>query len=169
MTQLCSGFSLKFQLTFLIYQSMLKELIQYIKEYEGDNDLGDYLDTRYVRLTEQHYDQIAGAMSEGELELKKSSSCPAQRFFLHFNETILFVNKLTEEPNSIYDVEMIQNDGASEDDKELIFVSFSIDDDYAPALKKRIASGKTADENAQQLVMLSVIPILKGFMIAISD
>ena len=108
---------------------MLKELIQYIKEYEGDNDLGDYLDTRYVRLTEQHYDQIAGAMSEGELELKKSSSCPAERFFLHFNETILFVNKLTEEPNSIYDVEMIQNDAVSDDDKELLFVSFSIDDE----------------------------------------
>jgi len=148
---------------------MLKELIQYIKEYEGDNDLGDYLDTRYVRLTEQHYDQIAGAMSQGELELKKSSSCPAERFFLHFNETILFVNKLTEEPNSIYDVEMIQNEGDSEEDKELIFISFSLDDNYTPTLKKRVTSGKTADENLHQLVMLSVIPILKGFMVAISD
>ena len=94
---------------------MLKELIQYIKEHEGDNELGDYLDTRYVRLTDQHYDQIAGAMSEGELELKKSSSCPAQRFFLHFNETILFINKLTEEPSAIYDVEMIQKEEDSED------------------------------------------------------
>ena len=53
---------------------MLKELIEYIKEYEGDNELGDYLDTRYVRLTEQHYDQIASAMSEGELESKNSSN-----------------------------------------------------------------------------------------------
>ena len=148
---------------------MLKELIQYIKEYEGDNDLGDYLDTRYVRLTDQHYDQIAGAMSEGELEVKKSSSCPAERFFLHFNGTILFVNKLTEEPNAIYDVEMVQNEGELENEKELLFVSFSLDDDYAPSLKKRVASGKTADENLQQLEMLSVIPILKGFMVAISD
>ena len=148
---------------------MLKELIQYIKEYQGDNDLGDYLDTRYVRLTDQHFDQIAGAMSEGELELKKSSSCPAQRFFLHFNETILFVNKLTEEPNAIYDVEMVQNEGELENEKELLFLSFSLDDDYAPSLKKRVASGKTADENLQQLVMLSVIPIVKGFMVAISD
>ncbi len=148
---------------------MLKELIQYIKEYQGDNDLGDYLDTRYVRLTDQHFDQIAGAMSEGELELKKSSSCPAERFFLHFNETILFVNKLTEEPNAIYDVEMVQNEGELENEKELLFLSFSLDDDYAPSLKKRVASGKTADENLQQLVMLTVIPILKGFMVAISD
>ena len=148
---------------------MLNELIQYIKEYEGDNDLGDYLDTRYVRLTDQHYDQIAGAMSEGELEVKKSSSCPAERFFLHFNETILFVNKLTEEPNAIYDVEMVQNTGELENEKELLFISFSLDDDYAPSLKKRVASGKTADENLQQLEMLTVIPILKGFMVAISD
>ena len=148
---------------------MLKELIQYIKEYQGDNDLGDYLDTRYVRLTDQHFDQIAGAMSEGDLELKKSSSCPAERFFLHFNETILFVNKLTEEPNAIYDVEMVQNEGELENEKELLFLSFSLDDDYAPSLKKRVASGKTADENLQQLEMLSVIPILKGFMVAISD
>ena len=148
---------------------MLKELIEYIKEYEGDNELGDYLDTRYVRLTEQHYDQIASAMSEGELESKNSSNCPAERFFLHFNETILFVNKQTEEPSAVYDIEMVQNEGESDDSMELLFASFSIDDDYSPLLKKRVSSGKTADENYQQLVMQSVVPILKGFMVAITD
>ena len=148
---------------------MLKELIEYIKEYEGDNELGDYLDTRYVRLTEQHYDQIASAMSEGELESKNSSNCPAERFFLHFNETILFVNKQSEEPSAVYDIEMVQNEGESDDSMELLFASFSIDDDYSPLLKKRVTSGKTADENYQQLVMQSVIPILKGFMVAITD
>ena len=148
---------------------MLKELIEYIKEHEGDNELGDYLDTRYVRLTEQHYDQIASAMSEGELESKNSSNCPAERFFLHFNETILFVNKQTKEPSAVYDIEMVQNEGESDDSMELLFASFSIDDDYSPILKKRVTSGKTADENYQQLVMQSVIPILKGFMVAITD
>ena len=148
---------------------MLKELIEYIKEYEGDNGLGDYLDTRYVRLTEQHYDQIASAMSEGELESKNSSNCPAERFFLHFNETILFVNKQTEEPSAVYDIEMVQNEGESDDSMGLLFASFSIDNDYSPLLKKRVTSGKTADENYQQLVMQSVIPILKGFMVAITD
>jgi len=148
---------------------MLKELIEYIKEYEGDNELGDYLDTRYVRLTDQHYDQIASAMSEGELGLKNSSKCPAQRFFLHFNETILFINKQTQNSSAVYDIEMVQNEGESEDSVELLFASFSIDDDYTPSLKKRVSSGKTEDENQQQLAMLSVIPILKGFMVAITD
>ena len=148
---------------------MLKELIDYIKEYEGDNELGDYLDTRYVRLTDQHYDQIASAMNEGELDLKKSSKCPAERFFLHFNETILFVNKQTEESSAVYDIELVQNEGESDESMELLFASFSIDDDYAPSVKKRVASGKTEDENQQHLVMQSVIPILKGFMVAITD
>jgi len=148
---------------------MLKELIDYIKEYEGDNELGDYLDTRYVRLTDQHYDQIASAMNDGELDLKKSSKCPAERFFLHFNETILFVNKQTEESSAVYDIELVQNEGESDESMELLFASFSIDDDYAPSIKKRVASGKTEDENQQHLVMQSVIPILKGFMVAITD
>ena len=148
---------------------MLKELIQYIKEYEGDNDLGNYLDTRYIRLTDQHYDQIASSMSEGGLTPKKASNCPAERFFLHFNETILFVNKLTENPKSIYDVEMVQNEDALNESKEPIFASFSLDDDYVPKLKNRKMSGKTADENLQQLTMLSVMPILIGFMVAITD
>lgn len=148
---------------------MLKELIEYIKEYEGENDLGDYLDTRYIRLTDQHHDQIASSMSEGELTPKKASNCPAERFFLHFNETILFVNKLTEDPKSIYDVEMVQNEDALNESKELIFASFSLDDDYTPKLKNRKVSGKTADENLQQLTMLSVMPIVIGFMVAITD
>ena len=108
-------------------------------------------------------------MSEGELEFKNSSNCPAERFFLHFNETILFVNKQTEEPSAVYDIEMVQNKGESDDSMELLFASFSIDNDYSPLLKKRVTSGKTADENYQQLVMKSVIPILKGFMVAITD
>ena len=148
---------------------MLKELIEYIKEYEGENDLGDYLDTRYIRLTDQHHDQIASSMSEGELTPKKASNCPAERFFLHFNETILFVNKLTEDPNSIYDVEMVQNEDSLNESKELIFASFSLDDDYTPKLKNRKVSGKTVDENLQQLTMLSVMPIVIGFMVAITD
>ena len=148
---------------------MLKELIEYIKEYEGENDLGDYLDTRYIRLTDQHHDQIASSMSEGELTPKKASNCPAERFFLHFNETILFVNKLTEDPKSIYDVEMVQNEDALNESKELTFASFSLDEDYTPKLKNRKMSGKTADKNLQQLTMLSVMPILIGFMVAITD
>jgi hypothetical protein len=64
---------------------------------------------------------------------------------------------------------MVEKQGEAEDTSDLLFASFSMSDDYTPTLKKRASSGKTQDENHQQLVMLSVIPILKGFMVAITD
>ena len=88
---------------------MLKELIEYIKEGQTGSDIDNYLDSKYIHLTDAHYDQIAGAISQGELSSKKASDCPAERFFLHFNETILFVNKSNQGQHSIYEVELVQD------------------------------------------------------------
>ena len=154
---------------------MLKELIEYIKEGQTGSDIDNYLDSKYIHLTDAHYDQIAGAMSQGELSLKKASDCPAERFFLHFNETILFVNKSNQGQHSIYDVELVNDtnysiDKVDESDlKNLAFVSFSINDDYQPALTKRVTTSETLDEQEKQQTMQSVIPVLRGFMSAISD
>jgi hypothetical protein len=154
---------------------MLKELIEYIKEGQTGSDIDNYLDSKYIHLTDAHYDQIAGAMSQGELSSKKASDCPAERFFLHFNETILFVNKSNQGQHSIYDVELVNDtnysiDKVDESDlKNLAFVSFSINDDYQPALIKRVTTSETLDEQEKQQTMQSVIPVLRGFMSAISD
>jgi len=154
---------------------MLKELIEYIREGQTGSDIDNYLDSKYIHLTDAHYDQIAGAMSQGELSSKKASDCPAERFFLHFNETILFVNKSNQGQHSIYDVELVNDtnysiDKVDESDlKNLVFVSFSINDDYQPALIKRVTTSETLDEQEKQQTMQSVIPVLRGFMSAISD
>ena len=154
---------------------MLKELIEYIKEGQTGSDIDNYLDSKYIHLTDAHYDQIAGAMSQGELSSKKASDCPAERFFLHFNETILFVNKSNQGQHSIYDVELVNDTNYSiekvdeSDLKNLAFVSFSINDDYQPALIKRVTTSETLDEQEKQQTMQSVIPVLRGFMSAISD
>ena len=154
---------------------MLKELIEYIREGQTGSDIDNYLDSKYIHLTDAHYDQIAGAMSQGELSSKKASDCPAERFFLHFNETILFVNKSNQGQHSIYDVELVNDtnysiDKVDESDlKNLVFVSFSINDDYQPALIKRVTTSETVDEQEKQQTMQSVIPVLRGFMSAISD
>jgi len=122
---------------------MLKELIEYIKEGQADSDIYNYLDSKYIHLTDAHYDQIASAISQGELSLKKASDCPAERFFLHFYETILYVNKSTQEQHSVYDVELVQDTNYSietvdeTESKNLAFLSFSINDDYQPTLIKR--------------------------------
>ena len=63
----------------------------------------------------------------------------------------------------------VQNEDPLNESKELIFASFSLDADYTPKLKNRTMSGKNSDENLQQLTMLSVMPIVIGFMVAITD
>ena len=154
---------------------MLKELIEHIREGQIGSDIDNYLDSKYIHLTDAHYDQIAGAMSQVELSSNKASDCPAERFFLHFNETILFVIKTTQEQHSIYDVELVNDTNYSiekvdeSDLKNLAFVSFSINDDYQPTLIKRVTTSETIDEQEKQQTMQSVIPVLRGFMSAISD
>ena len=154
---------------------MLKDLIKYIKEGQSDSEIDNYLDSKYIHLTDAHYDQIAGAISQGELSLKKASDCPAEIFFLHFSETILFVKKSTQEQHSVYDVELVQDTKHSietveeNDSKNLAFVSFSINDDYQPTLIKRVATSETVDENEKQQTIQSVMHVLRGFMSAISD
>ena len=154
---------------------MLKELIKYIKEGQADGDIYNYLDSRYIHLTDAHYDQIASAISQGELSLKKASDCPAERFFLHFYDTILYVNKSTQEQHSVYDVELVQDTNYSietvdeTESKNLAFLSFSINDDYQPTLIKRATISETVNEQKKQQTMQSVMPVLRGFMSAISD
>lgn len=154
---------------------MLKELIEYIREGQIGSDIENYLDSKYIHLTDAHYDQIAGAISQDELSSKKSSDCPAERFFLHFNETILFVKKSTQELHSIYDVELVKDTNYSietvneGDSKNLAFVSFSINDNYQPTLIKRMTTSETVDEQEKQQIIQLVMPVLRGFMSAISD
>ena len=154
---------------------MLKELIEYIKKGQTGSDIDNYLDSKYIHLTDAHYDQIAGVISQGELSSKKASDCPAESFFLHFNKTILFVNKTTQEQHSVYDVELVQDTNYSietvdeTESKNLAFLSFSINDEYQPTLIKRATTSETVDEQKKQQTMLSVMPVLRGFMSAISD
>ena len=154
---------------------MLKELIEYIKEGQTGSDIDNYLDSKYIHLTDAHYDQIAGGISQVELSSNKASDCHAERFFLHFNETILFVNKSNQGQHLIYDVELVKDTNYSiekvdeGDSKDLAFVSFSINDDFQPTLIKRVTISETIDEQEKQQTIQSVIPVLRGFMSAISD
>jgi len=154
---------------------MLKDLIEYIKEGQSDSEIDNYLDSKYIHLTDAHYDQIANAISQDELSQKKASECPAERFFLHFYETILYVNKSNQEQHSIYDISLVQDNNDSietvdeTESKNLAFVSFSINDDYQPTLIKRTTISESVDEQEKQHTMLSVMPVLRGFMSAISE
>jgi hypothetical protein len=56
-----------------------------------------------------------------------------------------------------------------DDSKKLEFVSFSINDDYQPTFIKRVTTSETVDKKEKQQTMQSVMPVLRGFMSAISD
>ena len=77
--------------------------------------------------------------------------------------------------HSIYDVELVKDTNYSiekvdeGDSKNLAFVSFSINDDYQPTLTKRTITSEPIDEQEKQQVIQSVMPVLRGFMSAISD
>ena len=154
---------------------MLKELIEYIREGQTGSDIDNYLDSKYIHLTDAHYDQIADAMSQGELSPKKASDCPAERFFLHFSETILFVKKSSQEQRSVYDIELVQDTNDSiekvneSEVKNLAFVSFTINDDYQPTLTNLTTTSEPIDKQEKQQAIQSVMPVLRGFMNAISD
>ena len=154
---------------------MLKELIDYINTNQGNNNADQYLDARYVRLTDEHYEQIAEAMPNGGIEPRKASLCPAERFFLHFKETILFVNRNSPEKEVLYSVDMAQDaeiltSTTNENEQnQLNFVSFCFDDDYQPSLIYHDLSSRNNDDETMQLMMDSVMPVLQAFMCAISE
>jgi len=154
---------------------MLKGLIDYINTNQGSNNTDQYLDARYVRLTDEHYTQIAEAMSNGGVAPRNASSCPAERFFLHFKETILFVNRNSPEKEVLYSVDMAQEaeiitSTTNESEQNLLnFVSFSFDDDYQPSLIHHDLSSRKNDNETMQRIMNSVTPVLRAFMCAISE
>ena len=94
---------------------------------------------------------------------------------MHFYGTILYVNKSTHEKPSVYDVELVQDTNYSieivdeAELKNLVFISFSINDNYKPILINHANTSETVDEQKVQQTMQSVMPILRGFMSAISD
>jgi len=56
-----------------------------------------------------------------------------------------------------------------DESKNLAFVSFSINDDFQSTLIKRVTTSETIDEKEKQQIIQSVMPVLRGFMCAISD
>ena len=55
------------------------------------------------------------------------------------------------------------------DSKNLVFASFFLNDEYQPTLINHANTSESVDEQKIQQTMQSVMPILRGFMSAISD
>ena len=71
----------------------------------------------------------------------------------------------TQKQPSVYDVELVQDTNYSietvdeVESKNLVFVSFSINDNYQPTLIKGMNTSETIDEQEKQQIIQSVIPV----------
>ncbi len=156
---------------------MLKRLIKFLENNYPNSNIDDYLDARYIQLSNSQLKQIANALNNKELLIKPASSCSAERFIFHFGDTAILVQRDNSRSTAIYQAEFawetdflaihsIRNKG-----KGFYFIAFEFDDDYQATLKETDKKLKSQIKNIEKDKELidKTMPILKGFMSAISE
>jgi len=156
---------------------MLNKLVEYIKNNHPDTNVDVYLDAKYIQLNNPQLKQIADALESGELTSTAASSCSANHFIFHFGSTIILLQKDTTESNAVYTAELAwETDFLSvrsvrDKAKGFYFINFEIDDDYQTSLVEthKIIDGHVHNAEKNQQIVDKVMPVLKGFMNAVSD
>ncbi|ALE52994.1 hypothetical protein SP60_07185 [Candidatus Thioglobus autotrophicus] len=156
---------------------MLNKLVEYIKNNHPDTNVDAYLDAKYIQLNNTQLKQIADALESGELATSPASSCGANHFIFHFGSTIILLQKDTTESNAVYTAELAwETDFLSvrsvrDKAKGFYFINFEFDDDYQTTLldTQKIIEGHVNNSEKNQQIVDKVMPVLKGFMNAISD
>jgi len=156
---------------------MLTKLVKFLENNYPDSNINDYLDAKYIQLTNPQLKQIADALNSGELQIKPASSCSADRFIFHFGNTIILVQKDTTDSNIVYQAELswetdfMAIHSTRSKGKGFYFIAFEFDDDYQVTLKETDKSLEDQVQNKEQNQELinKAIPVLKGFMSAISE
>ncbi|MBE8189739.1 MAG: hypothetical protein HAW58_02465 [Candidatus Thioglobus sp.] len=156
---------------------MLKKLVEFIKNNHPNSNIDDYLDAKYIQLNDAQLKQIAQALHNSELKSKPASSCNSERFIFHFGKTIILVQKDSSDSAAIYQAELawetdfLAIHSTRNKGKGFYFIAFEFDDDYKISLKKtdKILEDQVRNDEQNQAVIDKAMPVLKGFMQAISD
>ncbi|BAS67537.1 hypothetical protein [Bathymodiolus septemdierum thioautotrophic gill symbiont] len=156
---------------------MITKLVKFLKNNYPDSNINDYLDSKYIQLTAPQLKQIADALNSGELTTKPASACGAERFVFSFGETVILVQKDTTDSSAVYQAEFswetdfLAIHSTRSKGKGFYFIAFEFDNDYQVTLKdtdKRLDDQVRSTEKEQEMVD-KIMPILKGFMSAISE
>ncbi|NYT26870.1 hypothetical protein [Candidatus Thiodubiliella endoseptemdiera] len=156
---------------------MIAKLVKFLKNNYPDSNIDDYLDAKYIQLTGTQLKQIADALNSGELKTKSASSCSAERFIFSFGETAILVQKDITDSSVIYQAELswetdfMAIHSTRSKGKGFYFIAFEFDDVYQVTLKdtdKRLEDQVRNIEQDQEMID-KVMPVLKGFMSAISE
>ncbi len=155
---------------------MLKKLIKFLENNYPDSNIDDYLDAKYIQIDDEKLKQIADALRAGELQGKPASSCAAEHFIFHFGNTMILLQKDKSNSAAIYQAELawetdfLAIHSTRNKGKGFYFIAFEFDDDYQVSLKEtnKLLAGQLRNEEQNQQLIDKVMPVLKGFMLAIS-
>jgi len=161
----------------MVLALMLTKLVKFLENNYPDSNINDYLDAKYIQLTNPQLKQIADALNSGELQIKPATSCSADRFIFHFGNTIILVQKDTTDSSAVYQAELswetdfMAIHSTRSKGKGFYFIAFEFDDDYQVILKETDKSLEDQVQNKEQNQELinKAMPVLKGFMSAISE
>ena len=156
---------------------MLNNLVEFIKNNHPDTNIDAYLDAKYIQLNNAQLKQIADALASGELIASSASNCGANRFIFHFGSTIILVQKDETASSAAYTAELAwETDFLSvrsvrDKAKGFYFINFEFDDEYRVTLleTQKVIKGHVNNADKNQEIIDKVMPVLKGFMNAISE
>ncbi len=156
---------------------MLKRLVEFLKNNHPDANIEEYLDAKYIQLNNPQLKQIANALQSGELNTTPASNCSASHFIFHFGSTLVLLQKDTTNSDAIYQAELAwETDFLSvrsvrDKAKGFYFINFAFDDDYNTTLQetKKTIKGHVSNVTKNQEIIDKIMPVLKGFMSAITD
>ncbi len=156
---------------------MLKRLVEFLKNNYPDANIEEYLDAKYIQLNNPQLKQIANALQSGKLNTTPASNCSASHFIFHFGSTFILLQKNTTNSDAAYQAELAwETDFLSvrsvrDKAKGFYFINFEFDDNYNTTLQetKKVIKGHVNNMAKNQAIIDKVMPVLKGFMSAISD
>ncbi|BBB23888.1 conserved hypothetical protein [Isorropodon fossajaponicum endosymbiont JTNG4] len=156
---------------------MLKRLVEFFKNNHPNANIEEYLDAKYIQLNNPQLKQIANALQSGELNTTPASNCSASHFIFHFGSTLVLLQKDTTNSDAVYQAELAwETDFLSvrsvrDKAKGFYFINFEFDDDYNTTLQetKKTIKGHVNNVAKNQEIIDKIMPVLKGFMSAITD
>ncbi|MBW5290434.1 MAG: hypothetical protein Rsou_0816 [Candidatus Ruthia sp. Asou_11_S2] len=156
---------------------MLKRLVEFLKNNHPNANIEEYLDAKYIQLNNPQLKQIANALQSGELNTTPASNCSVSHFIFHFGSTLVLLQKDTTNSDAVYQAELAwETDFLSvrsvrDKAKGFYFINFEFDDDYNTTLQetKKTIKGHVNNVAKNQEIIDKIVPVLKGFMSAITD
>lgn len=155
---------------------MLKKLLAFLQNNYPDSNINDYLDAKYIQLSNPQLKQIADALSADELEIKPASNCTAEHFIFHFGNTLILLQKDTSSSAAVYQAELawetdfLAIHSTRNKGKGFYFIAFEFDDNYQILMKEtdKKLDDQVINKAQNQALIDKAMPILKAFMSAIS-